>query len=50
MIKCINCGYFLNCNKASEEIRECEEFIKSKRIIERSTKDELSKRINKESL
>ena len=33
MIKCVNCGYFLNCNKASQEIKECEEYTKSERII-----------------
>ena len=34
MIKCINCGYFLNCNKAAEEIIECNEYIKAERKID----------------
>lgn len=34
MSKCINCGYFLNCKKASEEIEYCETYIKRKRDIE----------------
>ena len=25
---CLNCAYFVSCNKASEEIRECKEFKK----------------------
>lgn len=33
--KCINCGYFLNCDNASEEQNNCEKFIKAERIIRR---------------
>lgn len=25
---CLNCAYFLNCSKASEEVRECNNYIK----------------------
>ena len=32
---CLDCGYFLNCNKASEEIRECNEYKFIMRNIER---------------
>ena len=35
MIKCVNCGYFLNCKNASQEIKECEEYIKAERIIKK---------------
>ena len=31
MGKCINCDYFFSCEKASEEIRECEYFKKADR-------------------
>ncbi len=31
MKKCINCDYFFGCEKASEEINECEYFIKTER-------------------
>lgn len=33
MIKCINCGYFLNCKNASQEVKECEKYTKIERII-----------------
>ena len=29
MIKCINCGYFLNCEKADENKTECNKYIKT---------------------
>lgn len=25
---CLNCAYFISCNKASEEIRECDKYKK----------------------
>lgn len=25
---CINCKYFLNCDKASKEVKECNKFIR----------------------
>ena len=28
MIKCVDCNKFLSCNKASEEIVECDKFKK----------------------
>lgn len=31
MDKCINCDYFFSCEKASEEIEECEYFVKAER-------------------
>lgn len=37
--KCINCGYFLNCKKASKEIENCEKFIKANRIINKRNKN-----------
>ena len=30
-MRCINCDYFFSCEKASEEIRECEYFVKADR-------------------
>ena len=33
MNKCINCGYFLNCKKASKEIQHCDNFTKANRTI-----------------
>ena len=27
MNKCINCGYFLNCDYAEENIEECNKYI-----------------------
>ena len=33
---CLDCAYFLNCKKASEDIRECETFIKIHREIRRT--------------
>lgn len=27
-MKCINCGYFGNCEKASSEIKDCDKYIK----------------------
>lgn len=41
MDKCINCDYFFSCEKASEEIEECKNFIKAER---RTTKLESKKR------
>lgn len=36
MIKvCINCGYFLNCKYASENITDCDKFVKANRVITR---------------
>lgn len=35
MDKCINCDYLFSCEKASEEIEECEDFVKAKRIIKK---------------
>lgn len=32
-MKCINCGYFLNCDRADENKTECEQFIKQERVI-----------------
>lgn len=32
MNKCINCGRFLNCEYASQDIEECKSFTKSKCI------------------
>lgn len=31
MSKCINCDYFFSCEKASEEVEECQDFIKANR-------------------
>ena len=31
--KCINCGYFLNCKYASENITDCNKFVKANRVI-----------------
>lgn len=43
-IKCINCGYFLNCNKANERITECNEAVKEKRIIKKGEYEVLEKK------
>jgi len=32
---CINCGYFLNCKYASENITDCDKFVKAHRVITR---------------
>lgn len=32
---CLNCGYFLNCNYASEHLTYCEKFVKANRTITR---------------
>ena len=32
---CLDCGHFLVCNKASEEIQQCDKFIKVHREIEK---------------
>ena len=32
---CLDCAYFLNCSKASEEIRECNEYLFIHKEIER---------------
>lgn len=34
-IRCINCGYFLNCSKADENITECTDGVKAKSNIEK---------------
>jgi hypothetical protein len=33
MSKCINCDYLFSCERASEEIEECEDYIKTQRKI-----------------
>ncbi len=43
-IKCINCGYFLNCNKANERLTECDNAIKIKRIINKGDYEILEKK------
>lgn len=30
---CLDCGYFLNCNLASEHLTYCEKYIKANRTI-----------------
>lgn len=32
MIRCFNCCYFIICQKASEEIKECELYSQMKRM------------------
>ena len=27
-MKCINCAYFITCEKSSKEIKECDKYIK----------------------
>lgn len=38
---CLNCAYFGNCDKASEEIRECDKYKKMSYevIVERKEKN-----------
>lgn len=33
MSKCINCGFFLNCNEAEENKNDCQKFIKQQRGV-----------------
>lgn len=32
---CLDCGYFLNCSKASQELVNCERFVKVHKTITR---------------
>ena len=36
---CLDCAYFLACNKASEEIRKCNEYKFIRREIERKEEE-----------
>ena len=38
-MKCINCGYFLNCDEADEKNNECEKGVKANRIIKKGVNE-----------
>ena len=51
-IKCINCGYFLNCKNADENITECSFGVKANRnfiegIDEECLENKMKMKINK---